>query len=209
MGGVLSALVDTGEGLEKLVAELREASDIALDTEGNSFHAYRDQVCLIQLAVGLRDPRIFLLDPLAVDPRALTEIFADPKHRLVVHGGDFDVRSLRRDFGFTFGRMFDTMMAAQTLRLPELGLVALFKQELGVTIEKGEQPHPATGGGDRCDPSNWRMRARMFGICCRWWRSSRPSWRRPESWRRRSSSSKSSGISSRARSPSMAGDFEG
>ncbi len=96
-------------------------------------------MCLIQLAVGLEDPRIFLLDPLSVDPRPLTGIFADPRHRLVVHGGDFDVRSLRRDFGFSFGRMFDTMLAAQTLQLPELGLVALLKQQLGVTIGKGEQ----------------------------------------------------------------------
>jgi len=139
VGGDLSELVNTEEGLEKLVAELREASDIALDTEGNSFHAHRDQVCLIQLAVGFQDPHIFLLDPLAMDSRPLAETFADPRHRLIVHGGDFDVRSLRRDFGFTFGRMFDTMMAAQTLQLPELGLVALLKQELGVTIGKGEQ----------------------------------------------------------------------
>jgi ribonuclease D len=139
MGLGMSELVNTPEGLRLLVAELQGASDIALDTEGNSFHAYRDQVCLIQLAVGLENPHIFLLDPLAVDPRPLTAIFADPRHRLVVHGGDFDVRSLRRDFAFTFGRMFDTMMAAQVLRLPELGLVALLKRELSVTIGKGEQ----------------------------------------------------------------------
>jgi ribonuclease D len=135
----MSELVNTPEGLRTLLAQLGGASDIALDTEGNSFHAHRDQVCLIQLAVGLEHPHIFLLDPLAVDPRPLAETFADPRHRLIVHGGDFDVRSLRRDFGFTFGRMFDTMMAAQTLQLPELGLVALLKTELGVTIGKGEQ----------------------------------------------------------------------
>ncbi len=139
LGWGMSELVNTPDGLRALLAELGGALDIALDTEGNSFHAYRDQVCLIQLAVGFQDPHIFLLDPLAVDPRALAETFADPRHRLVVHGGDFDVRSLRRDFGFTFGRMFDTMMAAQTLQLPELGLVALLKTELGVTIGKGEQ----------------------------------------------------------------------
>jgi ribonuclease D len=135
----MSELVNTAAGLTELIAALREASDIAVDTEGNSFHAYKDSVCLVQLAVGFDEPRIFLLDPIAVDPRPLTHIFADPRHRLVVHGGDFDVRSLRRDFGFSFGRMFDTMLAAQTLKLPELGLVALLKRELGVTIGKGEQ----------------------------------------------------------------------
>jgi len=135
----MSELVNDAVGLRALSAALREAPDIAVDTEGNSFHAYSDSVCLIQLAVGLEAPRIFLLDPIAVDPRPLADIFADPQHRLVVHGGDFDVRSLRRDFGFAFGRMFDTMLAAQTLKLPELGLVALLKRDLGVTIGKGEQ----------------------------------------------------------------------
>ncbi len=139
----MSQLVDSSAGVDGLIAELGRAPDIALDTEGNSFHAHRDQVCLIQLAVAQpgvgAEPLIYLLDPLAVDPRPLAPIFADPRHRLVVHGGDFDVRSLRRDFGFDFGRMFDTMIAAQTLQRPQLGLVALLKQELGVTIGKGEQ----------------------------------------------------------------------
>jgi ribonuclease D len=134
----VSELIDSAAGVERLRAALELAPSIALDTEGNSFHAHRDQVCLIQLAVGA-EPSIFLLDPLAADPRPLRAVFADPRHRLVVHGGDFDVRSLRRDFGFEFGRMFDTMIAAQTLGLPELGLVALLQQELGVTIGKGEQ----------------------------------------------------------------------
>jgi ribonuclease D len=128
--------------LSDLVKVLEGAPTFALDTEGNSFHAYRDRVCLLQIAVGSGDaqaPRIFLVDPLAVDPRPLGPVFVDPARRVVVHGGDYDVRSLRRDFGFQFGRMFDTMLAAQTLHLPELGLAALLRTELGVTIAKGEQ----------------------------------------------------------------------
>lgn len=133
-----TTLVSSAEGVSALVETLRTADRIALDTEGNSFHAYRDRVCLIQLSVG-NSPEMFLVDPLAVDPSPLGEIFADPAHQLVVHGGDFDVRSLRRDFKFSFGRLFDTMLAAQTLRLPELGLAALLRTELGVVIGKGEQ----------------------------------------------------------------------
>ena len=129
-------LVATPESLTALQAVL------ARDTEGNSFHAYRDRVCLIQFAGAAPDsaePRIFLLDPLSVDPRALAPLFADPKRTIVVHGGDYDVRSLRRDFEFDFGRMFDTMIASQTLHLPELGLAALLRNELGIAITKGEQ----------------------------------------------------------------------
>jgi ribonuclease D len=109
---------------------------LAVDTEGNSFHVYFERVCLIQIgAPGLE----LVLDPLAVDVKPLAPLFADPARLLVFHGGDFDIRSLRRDFGFTFGRVFDTMIASQVLALPELGLAALLKARLDVTIAKGEQ----------------------------------------------------------------------
>jgi ribonuclease D len=109
---------------------------LAIDTEGNSFHVYFERVCLIQIGIPGEE---LVLDPLAVDVKPLAPLFADPARLLVFHGGDFDIRSLRRDFGFTFGRVFDTMIASQVLALPELGLAALLKSRLGVEIAKGEQ----------------------------------------------------------------------
>ncbi len=134
-------LVASPAAMDRALQWLDRSSQIAIDTEGNSFHAYRDSVCLIQLATAGADqePRVFLVDPLSVDPRPLGPLFADPLHRLVVHGGDYDVRGLRRDFGFSFGRLFDTMLAAQTLHLKELGLAALLRNELEITIAKAEQ----------------------------------------------------------------------
>jgi ribonuclease D len=122
--------------LEEVGRRLAEEPVLAIDTEGNSFHVFFERVCLIQIGVpGLE----LVLDPFAVDVKPLAPLFADPQRLLVFHGGDFDIRSLRRDFGFTFGRVFDTMIASQVLALPELGLAALLKSRLGVEIAKGEQ----------------------------------------------------------------------
>ena len=128
--------VGDAAALGALIERLAREPTIALDSEADSFHVYFEKVCLIQIGV---PGEAYLVDPLAVDVRPLAPTLADPAHLWVVHGGDFDVRSLRRDFGFQFGRLFDSMLAAQALRLPELGLAALLRSRLGVTIMKGEQ----------------------------------------------------------------------
>jgi ribonuclease D len=129
-------LIQDGAALGELCVQLANEPVIAVDTEGNSFHQYADRVCLIQIGIPGRE---IVLDPLAIRPDLLAPIFADPSHLLVVHGGDFDVRSLRRDFGFSFGRMFDTMLAAQTLGLRELSLAALLRARQGIDLAKGQQ----------------------------------------------------------------------
>jgi ribonuclease D len=129
-------LIADAAGLQTLISRLEREPVVALDTEGNSFHAYVERVCLIQL--GLPDRQV-LVDPLNVDVRPLGPLLADRSRLWVLHGSDFDVRTLHRDFGFRLGRLFDTMVAAQTLKLPELGLAALLKRNFGVDLRKGEQ----------------------------------------------------------------------
>jgi ribonuclease D len=129
-------LIQDNAALEQFCLELQREPVVALDTEGNSFHAYFDRVCLIQVGIPGRE---VLLDSLALKIEPLAPLLADPARLLVVHGGDFDVRSLRRDFGFSFGRMFDTMLAAQTLGLKGLSLAALVRERLGIDLAKGQQ----------------------------------------------------------------------
>ncbi|MFN8557199.1 MAG: hypothetical protein U0531_07565 [Dehalococcoidia bacterium] len=62
----LPRLVDTPAELTAMVATLREAPLIAVDTESNAFHAYRARLCLIQVA----DRR----HEWAVDPRAFDDL---------------------------------------------------------------------------------------------------------------------------------------
>ncbi len=128
--------VDSQSAFAGAMDRLRRADRIALDTEGNSFHAYVERVCLVQIAVPGEE---FVIDPLAVDLRPLGQIFARETAEVVLHGADFDVRTLKRDFGFRFGRLFDTQAAARLLGRAETGLAALVKQAFGATLTKAYQ----------------------------------------------------------------------
>ncbi len=64
---------------------------------------------------------------------------ADPGVTKVLHGADYDVTTLKRDFGFSFAGVFDTMIAARFLGLPEIGLQAVARRELGVELSKASQ----------------------------------------------------------------------
>ena len=121
-----------------LARELEGARAIALDTESDSLHHHKEKVCLVQLASdsGLAA----LVDPLAgADLAPLGPLFADPKVAKVLHGADYDVTTLKRDFGFTFAGLFDTMIASRMLGLPNIGLQAVAAAELGVALSKDSQ----------------------------------------------------------------------
>lgn len=130
--------IRTAAELAELVAELERCRALGIDTEGDSLHHYTEKVCLIQLtAFGGGS---WLVDPLALrDLSPLAPVLADPSVLKVVHGGDNDVTSMRRDFGFAFRTMFDTSIAARLLGDTELGLQALVRNELGVELTKGSQ----------------------------------------------------------------------
>ncbi len=128
-------LVDDEPGVLALAARLAEEPAIALDTESNSFHVYRERVCLIQISTPSGD---WLLDPLAADPRPLGPVLAGARD-LVLHGADYDVRCLKREYGFSLPGLFDTMVAARRLGRAELGLAALVERHFGVRLAKAHQ----------------------------------------------------------------------
>jgi ribonuclease D len=114
------------------------APAIALDSESDSLHHHREKVCLIQAADAAG--RAWLVDPLArPDLAPLGRIVADPSVVKVFHGADYDVVTMKRDFGFTFASLFDTMIASRFLGLPAIGLQALAKAELDVELSKDSQ----------------------------------------------------------------------
>jgi ribonuclease D len=134
----VTAWVRTADELDELVETLSHRRAIAIDTEADSLHHYTEKVCLIQVAAF--GGGAWLVDPLALrDLSQLGPILADPSILKVVHGGDNDVTSMRRDFGFSFRTMFDTSIAARLLGDTEVGLQALVRNELGITLSKGSQ----------------------------------------------------------------------
>ena len=130
-------IIDTPEKLSRMVADLKKQPSIAIDTESNSLHAYQEQVCLVQISTVEKD---YLVDPIIVpDLDELGGFFADPAIQKVFHAGDYDLATLKRDFGFEFRNIFDTMLAATALAEPSIGLAALLEKYFGVTIEKKYQ----------------------------------------------------------------------
>jgi ribonuclease D len=127
-------LVDDLPALQQMVKRLASEAYIAVDTESNSMHAYRERICLIQFSIPSAD---FLVDPLAINDLAgLRTLFADRKIEKILHGAEYDLLCLRRDYNFELRRLFDTRAASRTLGAPASGLGDLLSQYVGVTIDK-------------------------------------------------------------------------
>jgi ribonuclease D len=130
--------VRTTPELQALVERLRGCAEVALDTEGDSLHHYPERLALIQIA----EPadRTWFVDPLAVvDLSPLAPLFAADRPRLILHAGDNDLLHLKRRYGFTFGAVFDTSLAARFLGGTSLGLEVLVRDHLGLELPPSRQ----------------------------------------------------------------------
>ncbi|MCJ7584003.1 MAG: HRDC domain-containing protein [Anaerolineales bacterium] len=129
--------IATPATLDKLAGELSRQPRLAVDTESNSLHAYREQVCLIQFSTPERD---YLLDPLKLDDLSpLAPIFADLRIEKIFHAAEYDIITLKRDFGFSFANIFDTMQAARILGYKQVGLDSILAEKFGVVVDKRYQ----------------------------------------------------------------------
>jgi ribonuclease D len=127
-------LIESSVQLDQLVKELSCQPRIAVDTESNSLHAYRERVCLVQFSTAETD---YLVDPLALDNLdILGPIFADPKIEKVFHAAEYDLICLRRDYGFKFANLFDTMQAGRILGRKQAGLDRLIEEKFNIKVNK-------------------------------------------------------------------------
>lgn len=137
MGAAARFLDFSATDIDAQLRSLADAPRLALDTESDPFHRYFEKVCLLQIS---HDTEDFFFDPLAHGmPDALRAILTDPARTIVMHGADYDVRTLKRSFGLALHRLVDTQLAAQFLGRTNTGLKALLEEELSVVIDKGEQ----------------------------------------------------------------------
>lgn len=130
-------IISNDAELAELVDQLANVPLIALDTESNSLHAYRERVCLIQLSTRDHD---YIIDPFAITTIApLGRLLANPHIEKVFHAAEYDIGCLKRDFGFHIHNLFDTMWAARVTGHTAFGLGALLDHYFGVTIDKSHQ----------------------------------------------------------------------
>ncbi len=130
--------------LERFLEHISGASFLAVDSESNSFFAYRPSICLIQISSEDED---FILDPLSLDDLApLGKILSDRSVEKILHAAENDLIGLRRDFRFRVRNIFDTALACRLLGRKRLGLARILSEEFGVRLNKKFQ---------RC---NWEKR---------------------------------------------------
>jgi ribonuclease D len=140
--GVLAdfEIIDRESDLEAVAKDLLKEKVVAVDTEADSFYHYFDKTCLLQIAT---TKRCYLVDPLAFGgPSHLTSLapmFASPDVRVVFHAAEYDIFVLKRDCGFEFVNLFDTMISAQLLGYPAVGLAALIEHHFDLKLPKDEQ----------------------------------------------------------------------
>ncbi len=114
-------------------AALREPV-VAIDTEANGYHRYPERVCLIQLAT---PKRLYVIDPIEIDDMSpLGQLIESRRVEKVIHGADYDIRGLDRDWGWRIANIFDSSIAARFAGMEKIGLAAALEECLGIHVEK-------------------------------------------------------------------------
>ena len=137
-------LIVTQREFDKFIKKISKAKHLAVDSESNSYFAYRPRVCLIQISADHRD---FILDPLTLeDLSGLGRILADSSVEKILHAAENDLIGLKKDFQFQVRNIFDTSVACRLLGRKRLGLARILSEEFGISLDKRYQ---------RC---NWEKR---------------------------------------------------
>jgi ribonuclease D len=129
--------LDRASDVDRFLGEVSGVSELALDTEGASFHRFLDRIYLLQLSS--RD-RSAIIDPLPIGtPERLGQLVQSGTVEVVFHDADYDLRLLHQDYGWHVTNIFDTRIAAQLLGIKSFGLAALLEQFFDVKLDKKHQ----------------------------------------------------------------------
>lgn len=126
--------IDRTEELDRIIPDLEKEARVAVDLEADSMFHFREMVCLIQIAT----PEVtVLIDTLKVkDLNCLKPMFANPSVEKILHGSDYDVRSLYRDFEITINNLFDTELASRFMGIRETGLGSVLANRFAISLDK-------------------------------------------------------------------------
>jgi ribonuclease D len=130
-----AAVVVDDAGLESLVAEIAGEDAYAFDTEFHTERTYVPELALIQIAWA---DKVALVDPLAVDPAPLAEVFGGPGVA-VAHASNQDLDVLMAACGAVPQTVFDTQIVAGFLGMSTPSLSRLVDVMLGVSLPKADR----------------------------------------------------------------------
>jgi ribonuclease D len=129
--------LDTAERAALFLDSIAGVRELAIDTEGASFHRYVDRIYLLQLSAQHHSA---IIDPLHAGPLPkLGAMMENREVEIIFHDADYDLRLLRQDYGWHVTHVFDTRIAAQLLGIPAFGLAALLEKFFNVKLDKQHQ----------------------------------------------------------------------
>ena len=123
--------------VDRFLSEISDVKELALDTEGASFHRFLDRIYLLQISTRKQSA---IIDPLPIgSPAKLGQLLQSKAVEVVFHDADYDLRLLHQDYGWHVTNIFDTRVASQLLGIKSFGLAALLDQYFDVKLDKKHQ----------------------------------------------------------------------
>ena len=122
--------------VDPLVDSLPSGSGVVgLDLEADSLYRHTERICLVQVCFG---EEVELIDPLADESLdRLVEWLKTAK--IWMHGADYDMSLMLREWKMVPPVLFDTQIAAQLLGHDRFGYASLVEQYFGVELSKSSQ----------------------------------------------------------------------
>lgn len=131
-------MISTTPQLEEFLGNCKNLNGqkvCAIDTEADSLHRHKESLCLIQFTAGEDS---VLIDPLAIkDLSPLARYLEDAT--VWMHGADYDMTMLKREFDALPPVVFDTQIGARLLGVKQFGLGNLVELYFGVILSKSSQ----------------------------------------------------------------------
>jgi len=112
-----------------------QPGSVGLDLEADSLYRYSERICLVQVCYG---DEVKLVDPLA--DQSMDELVAwIGKSKIWMHGADYDMSLMLREWNLVPPLLYDTQIAAQLLGHERFGYASLVEQYFGVELSKSSQ----------------------------------------------------------------------
>ena len=113
---------------------LLSAEVLGLDLEADSLFRYQEKICLVQVTDGQRS---VLVEPLGADISDLSS--AVLSREVWLHGADYDMSLMKRDWGGLPVRIWDTQIGARLIGCRKFGYANLVEEFFEVQLSKGSQ----------------------------------------------------------------------